>query len=400
MRISIKFAVATLMTISTQLTGMAQGGILKSLDDELTALVERTEPYLVTVKGESDWRNLIATGIVFDKDGHVLTSSHAYDSNRHEVIFKDGVSYQAEKVGVDHQSGLAVLKISADNLRQPLWGNSEDLRSGAWIMVVGNSYGTPATVNFGIYEGKTDENFLKLGVGVSPGASGGAVLNIDGQIVGALIARQEETGIESVSDYGKSVYSAARNLRFFNLAGDLRSKAIAVPIEQALDVARELIENGRVRRGYLGISQRNLTSTERQQLGIDHGVMVVEVVENSPADSAGLEKGDIVTSADRKEIGKISDLYTVVRSHKPGDRILIEYSRDGEEHTVAVVLDSTHTEDLFGAWQLKESLPKLKVGQSFQLPGKLDLQNEVDRLESQLKRLEEEIEKLRDKLEG
>ena len=395
----VKIITLSLAAISFQLTGTADGGILKSLDNELTSLVAKTEPYLVTVKGESDWRSLIATGIVFDKSGYVLTSSYAYDSDKHEVTFKDGITYPAEKIGVDHQTGLAVLKIIGDDFKQPSWGKSDDLKSGAWIMVVGNSYGTPATVNFGVYEGKTDENFLKLGVGVSPGVSGGAVLNTDGEIIGVLIARQEDTAGSAVTDYSKNLYQAARNLKFFNLAGDLNGTAIALSIEQALDVAGELIEYGRVRRGFLGISQRNLSSMERKEFGVENGVMVVEVVDDSPADSAGLEKGDVITTVNRQVIESISDLYTIVRTHKPGDKIEIAYSRGGENYSIEATLDSTQNEVLFGGWELKASQPKLKVGKPFQLPEKLDLEQYVTRLERQLKMLSEELNKLRRQIE-
>ena len=213
---AIKVISAIAMALSIPFTGTADGGILKSLDDELTALVEKNEPYLVTVKGESNWRNLIATGIIFDKAGYVITSSHAYDVGKHSVTFNNGDSYPAEKIGVDHQSGLAVLKILGDGFKKPSWGKSEKLKSGAWIMVLGNSYGTPATVNFGVYEGRSDENFLKLAVGVSPGGSGGAVLNTDGEIVGVLIARETESDMSSVNDYRKGLYLAKKNLRFLN----------------------------------------------------------------------------------------------------------------------------------------------------------------------------------------
>ncbi len=391
------FSVIT-MALSIQFAGTADGGILKSLDDELTALVEKTGPYLVTVKGESDWRSLISTGIVFDKAGYVITSSYAYDVGKHNVTFNDGVSYPTEKIGVDHQTGLAVLKILGDGFQKPSWGKSEKLKSGAWIIVLGNSYGTPATVNFGVYEGRSDENYLKLAVGVSPGGSGGAVLNTDGEIVGVLIAREAENGLSSVNDYRKGLYLAKQNLRFLNLMGDSKSKAIAVPIEQALDVARELVEHGKIRRGFLGISQRNLTSDERERYEVDSGIMVVEVVDDSPAEKAGLEKGDIITKVDKESIKGISDLYSLIRSRKPGDTVSIAVARDSELLKVEAVLDSADNKALFGGWELKDPLPVLNLGKSFQVFDNIDLEQNLRRLERELDRLGDELAKLRDNL--
>ncbi len=123
MRRKLKIFTVSLTTILISIGGTAYSGILKSLDDELTLLVEETEPYLVTVKGKRAWRNLIATGIVYDKEGHVMTSSLVYGADEFEITFKDGTSFFAEKIGVDHQTGLAVLKIESDALNPPKWGS-------------------------------------------------------------------------------------------------------------------------------------------------------------------------------------------------------------------------------------------------------------------------------------
>lgn len=399
MRFGLKIAAFSITIVLSGLLGITRAGVLKSLDNELTSLVEKTEPYLVTVKGEGGWKNLIGTGIIYNSEGYVITSSEVYNADKHQVTFKKGISYPAEKIGVDRQTGLAVLKITADNLRSPLWGESKDLKSGAWIMVVGNSYGTPATVNFGIYDGRTDEGLLKLGVGVSPGASGGAVLNTDGKVVGILIAREAES-IAGLSEYIRSVNQAPRNFKLSELMGNARDKAIAAPIETAIDIARQVIEDGRVRRGFLGISQKSLTSEELKELKVGQGVMVVDIVAGSPAETAGLKDGDIITRVDDRPITGSSCLFSLIRSHKPADEITVVYMREGKLSETTAVLGEADGDMMTGGLRLKDFLPGLSAGKMLELPEKSDLKEQMTRLENELSRLREEFDKLRDKIEN
>lgn len=397
MKLLLKFFALSVIVMNIQLAGYAKGGILESLDDELTSLVDKTDPYLVTVKGEGQWKNLVATGIVFNKAGYVITTSHVYDAKNHEVMFNDGVSYPAEKVGVDHQTGLAVLKIESDSLGVPALGNSAELEMGSWILVVGNSYGTPATVNFGIFEGKTEEDFLELGVSAPPGSSGGAVLDTGGNVVGILVAR-ESSSLAEAGDIARNLYSAARNLRIFNLMGDSESKAVAVPIEVASDIATQLIENGKVERGFLGISQRNLSADELERNDIDHGVVVTDVVGDSPAEKAGIEKKDIITAVDGKSINRTSELFTLIRSHKPGDEVSITYLRDGETLSAKVVLAGAKDNMALGGWEFRESQPGMNVGKLLDTSKSTDLEKELARLDRKLSELKRQLDSLRHEL--
>lgn len=397
MRYSIRNFAVSILTISlVQFSGMANAGVLKSLDDELTSLGQKTDPYMVTVKGEGQWKNLIATGMVYDKGGHIITSAQVYDTDGHQVTFKNGESYPAEKIGVDNQTGLAVLKINKDNLKTPSKGKSDDLKPGSWIMVVGNSYGTPSTVNFGVFEGKTEEGYLKLGVGVSPGGSGGAVLNTSGDIVGILIARETDSKA-AVGSYLKNLYKAPGSFGFYDTR-DAEDKAIAIPVELVYNVVDQLIKDGRVHRGFLGISQKNLTADESKELQADHGIMVVDVVEGSPAQMAGLEKGNIIAEVDGKPIGGTYDLYSIIRSHKPGDEITITYVSEGKTSETRAILEEAKDDVPFWGWQLKELYPKLSVGKIIDLPGKSDMERKISRLEGEMERLQKELDELREKL--
>lgn len=392
------FAVA-LTIISITIGGTAYGGVLKSLDDELTSLVEETEPYLVTVKGRGPWRNLIATGIVYDKMGHVITSSHVYNADEFEVTFKDGAAFSAEKIGIDHQTGLAVLKIESDDLKPPKWVSSPELRDGAWIMVVGNSYGIPATVNIGTFSERTDEGFLQLNVDVRPGASGGAVLNTDGKIAGILIAREADSRF-LIKGLARDEFlrSYSGNSRFLDLMRKSEDKAIAIPIDMVADVADQLIEAGEVRRGFLGISQKNLSPSERAEYDLEGGVLVIDVVEESPAEEAGLKEGDIITAVEEELIHSTSDLFSLIRSHKPGDRVTIAYYREGDEKTTEATLETADDVDLFGKWKVREISPKLNVNNRLLLPDMTDLKEEMSRLNQELDHLRDDLEELQDRL--
>ncbi len=390
----------TALTIFLIFTGgTTYGGVLKSLDEELTSLVEKTEPFLVTVKGKGAWRNLIATGIVYDKRGHVITSSHVFSADKFEITFKDGAAFSAEKIGVDNQTGLAVLKIDSDDLNPPDWGKVSKLRDGAWILVVGNSYGIPATMNIGTFSGDTEEGFLQLSVDVRPGASGGAVLNTDGKIAGILIAREADPRI-AIQSRGRDDFlrNYEGGLKFFDLMRKSEDRAIAIPSGMVVDVADQLIETGDVKRGFLGISQKNLSSTERDEYDLQSGVLVVDVVEESPAEEAGLEEGDIITAVEDKPIQDTSDLFSLIRSHKPGDRVMIAYYRGGEKQTTEAILETADDVDLFGKWKIREIVPKLNVDNRLWLPNATDLKEDMSRLRDELDRLQDDFDELRKRL--
>lgn len=398
MKRKLKIVTAALIIISFSVGGVSYSGVLKSLDDELTSLVDKTEPYLVTVKGKGAWKNLIATGIVYDERGYVITSSHAYGADEFEITFKNGAEYPAEKIGVDHQTGLAVLKIDCDDLKPPEWGSTPKLRGGAWIMVVGNSYGIPATVNFGTFSGRTDEGFLQLSVDVSPGASGGAVLSTDGDVVGILIAREADPGQAIYGPAHDELLRSYAGPEFFELMRKSGDKAIAVPIEMVVNVVDQLIETGEVERGFLGISQKNLSSIEREEYDLQGGVLVIDVVEGAPAEKAGLEEGDIIVAVDEKSIRNTSDLYSLVRSHKPGDRITITYYRSGAKRTAEAKLEVADDTDLFGSWKTREIFPKLNVDNRLRLPDMTDLKRDISRLKKEIDLLRNDIEELQTRL--
>jgi S1-C subfamily serine protease len=365
-----------------------------TLDKELSSLIKKTEPYLVTVKGDGSWRNLIATGIVYNQEGYVITSSPAYFADHFKVTFANGESYEADPVGVDHETGLAVLKIKgARQFVTPAWGSVSNLDKGDWVLFVGNSYDNPSAVNIGTFGGIDDDGLLALGLNVKPGSSGGAVLNTNGEVIGVLIA------IEFSPD--PLLFSVPKDFYFKDhlfKSKQARSneKALALPIEQAKDIVAELIEHGEIKRGFLGISQKDLTESQKEDNDIDAGVMVIDVVDDSPADKAGLREEDIITDIDGDKIEGTGELYHNIRTHKPGDKITIAYIREGKREKVDVELAESERDYFLGSLDSREFLPKLKVDNKLFLK---DAENLTEDLEKQLKDLRDEFRKLQDEMQ-
>lgn len=366
----------------------ANAGLLSSLDDELSSLVKNSARYLVTVKGEDGLSNLIATGIVFNEDGYLITSSQTFTADNFEVTFKSGESYNADRVGVDHETGLAVLKIKSDKkFKTPKFGKDSQIKQGDWILVVGNSYDKPATVNVGTFDGIDEDGLYNLAINISPGSSGGAVMNTDGEIIAVIVAKENFFGGLN-SNTHKKVF---KDYFVFNSADWSVDNALAVPYDKVKDIAEQLIEYGEIKRGFLGISQKNLSKSHKEKHKIDGGTIIVNIVHNSPAEEAGLREDDIIIKIDNKKIEGTTDLYNQIRSHRPGDEISLIYIRNGKSKMVNIELADSRKDYFLGSWDIAKNLPKLKIS------NKLLIQD-TDELEEELHDLKDEIDRLRDEM--
>ena len=215
-------------------------------------------------------------------------------------------------------------------------------------------------------------------------------MNTDGEVVGILVAMEFSPGHANL---WKSMNFGDYYL--YNRADKSDESALALPIGQAKEVAEQLIKNGEIKRGYLGISQTNLTDREKEENRIDGGVVIVDVADNSPADEAGLREDDIITEIDGKKIDGTGDLYRIVRSHKPGDRITITYLRDGDRGTVVADLGESERDYFLGSMDYSKILPKLKVNNKLKIPNNVDLEEELEQLKNELNQLRSEFEDLK-----
>ena len=278
--------------------------------------------------GQNQVESGAGSGVIISSDGYILTCAHVVDGASTITVTIGDTDYTATLVGEDTTSDIAVIKIDADGLTPATVGNSDGLKVGQSVMAVGNPLGElGGTVTGGMIsalnrsvtiQGSSSVNtmsLIQMDASVSPGNSGGGLFNMNGELIGIVNA--------------KSSSSDAEGLGF------------AIPINDAIKVAQELLENGYVTgRPYLGITYLAVEDAQTAaQLGVNaYGVYVVEVVKGGPAEKAGLQAGDRIVSVDGTEIASKDDLGTLMQKHAAGDTLSITIARDGQMQTVNVTL--------------------------------------------------------------
>ena len=278
--------------------------------------------------GQNQVESGAGSGVIISSDGYILTCAHVVDGASTITVTIGDKDYTATLVGEDTTSDIAVIKIDANGLTPATVGDSDSLKVGQNVMAVGNPLGElGGTVTGGMIsalnrsvtiQGSSSVNtmsLIQMDASVSPGNSGGGLFNMNGELVGIVNA--------------KSSSSDAEGLGF------------AIPINDAIKVAQELLENGYVTgRPYLGITYLAVTDAQTaSQLGVNaYGVYVVEVVKGGPAEKAGLQAGERIVSVDGTEIASKDDLGTLMQKHAAGDTLSITIARDGQMQTVNVTL--------------------------------------------------------------
>ena len=305
--------------------------------------------------GSSQIQRGSGSGVILSEAGLIVTNHHVIDgADAIEVGLNDNRSFEAELVGSDPATDIAVLRIEADGLTALPWGNSDDVRIGDWVLAVGNPFDLTSTVTAGIVSAKARdiqllrpdyardvfpvESFIQTDAAVNPGNSGGALVDTRGQLVGINTAIASRTG--SYAGY-----------------------SFAIPANLAAKVARDLIEFGRVQRAFLGVTIRPVDEALAEETGLPdvEGVMVTGLTEDGGAAEAGLREGDVILSVDGGETPTLPLLLERVNRHRPGERTDIEVWRDGQTERFTVELkdrfgstelsaaDETRRETLYGA---------------------------------------------------
>ena len=261
------------------------------------------------------------SGVVISRDGHILTNNHVVkEASRIDVKLKDGHSYEAELIGSDAASDLAVLKVKAKGLRPAQFASSDAARVGQWVIAIGSPFGLDYTVTTGVLSAKGRgriganeiEDYLQTDASINPGNSGGPLVDLAGRVLGIntmIIGRGSGIGF-------------------------------AIPSEIAQRVADQLIEHGEVKRAWLGVSFQELTPELAAHFGGSQkgGALIGSVVTGGPADQAGLTAGDIVVAMDGESIQRGHDLLRNVLRHGVGDRVKVDVLRDGKNRTLQVVM--------------------------------------------------------------
>ena len=296
---------------------------------------------------ESYNSNSLGSGVIIDSDkGYIITNSHVINkSDEIKVVLYDKREFEAIIIGEDPLSDIAVIQIDSDKLTELQFGNSDELQVGQWVMAIGSPFGLHLnhTVTAGIVSavGRSDviskmnyENFIQHDAAINPGNSGGALLDLDGNLIGINTA----------------------------IATDGYSKAnagvgFAVPINQAKKVATDLIDNGTVKRGWLGVTIQDITEDIQSywKLKNKEGALISQILKDSPAEQAGLEAGDIIIKVNETTIENSSNLRNTISEEYPDKQITLTILRDNKKKKIKVLLGERPTAESLASGDWKKN---------------------------------------------
>lgn len=274
-------------------------------------------------------RHGAGSGVIISQDGYIVTNNHVVgQADEINVKLNDGREFKGRIIGTDETTDLALVKIDAKDLPAIRIGNSDELKLGQWVLAVGNPFNLTSTVTAGIVSAKARtlgangvESFIQTDAAINAGNSGGALVNERGELVGINSMIYSQTG--SYAGYG-----------------------FAIPTTIMNKVVADLKVYGTVQRAILGVQGQDVdkyidtekAKGETPDLGTVKGVYVARVTDGSAAEEAGLEKGDVITRIDEKDVSKMSELQEQIAQHKPGDKVRLTYLRNKKEKTLQVTL--------------------------------------------------------------
>jgi serine protease Do len=271
------------------------------------------------------------SGFIISQDGYIMTNNHVVgEADKVRVQMQDGREYDAAIIGTDPPSDLAVIKIEADDLPSLALGDSDKLEVGDWVLAVGNPFGLSHTLTAGIVSAKgrsgigvTDyENFIQTDAAINPGNSGGPLVNLDGEVVGI-------------------------NTAIVSRSGGSMGIGFAIPVNMARGIRDQLIATGQVTRGLLGVVIQDLTEELARSFDLDKkdGILVAQVMPDSPAEKAGLERGDVIRKIDGDEVENVATFRNRIAMTAPGTKVKLTIVRDGKSRRVKVTIGSQEADE-------------------------------------------------------
>jgi len=263
------------------------------------------------------------SGFLISEDGYILTNFHVIkDADKIIVALSDRREMEAQLVGGDPRSDLALLKIAADDLPYLTLADSDQLKVGEWVLAIGSPFGFDYSVTAGIVSAKgrslrseTYVPFIQTDVAINPGNSGGPLFNLDGEVVGI-------------------------NSQIYTRSGGFMGLSFAIPSNTAIAVVAQLRENGEVARGWLGVQIQEVSQDLAESFGLDKaaGALIAQVLDNSPALAAGLLAGDVITQVDGNEVVMSAQVAHFIGAIPPEQSVVIQVVRNGESIEIEVVI--------------------------------------------------------------
>lgn len=274
--------------------------------------------------GESQAESSLGSGVIVSEQGLILTNDHVVASaDEIEIAMADGRKMSAKVVGTDPETDLAVIEVNSHNLPAITFASSDNLNVGDVVLAIGNPFGVGQTVTQGIVSAlgrnhlgiNTFENFIQTDASINPGNSGGALINVEGNLVGI----------------NSAIYS--RN-------GGSMGIGFAIPASLAQQVMKQIISNGSVTRGWIGIEAQDITPelAESFKLNQTHGSLIAGILRNSPAEKAGLKAGDILLAIDGKEVTDSNSMLNLISGLKPNNNASLKIARASKEFDVSVLV--------------------------------------------------------------
>jgi serine protease Do len=268
----------------------------------------------------------LGSGVIISREGLIVTNSHVVQgASQIEVRLSDGRSFEAEIVGSDSLADVALIRLKekVDDLPVAYFGNSDNLRPGDWVLAVGNPFSLTSSVTLGVVSAlnrqvgsdERYENYIQTDAAINPGNSGGALVNIKGELVGI-------------------------NTLIFTRTGGFMGIGFAVPVNAAIHNVNDLLEYGKVVRGWIGVTIQDITATMREALGLETtlGALIADVLEGEPADRAGMRSGDVVVSVNDRPVNNAGDFRNIIGFIRPGTRVPVRVIRDGKERTLTLTV--------------------------------------------------------------
>lgn len=295
----------------------------------------------------SKWYISMGSGVIWDNKGHIVTTRSIVENASNLTIkCADGKSYDATLIGVDELTNLAVLRLATSDVPHelvPAKKRDQKLPEGSWLVLMGYGYGGIPTVSPGMAgippeDYDSGRHWFQFTAPLRPGNSGGALIDSKGELAGIVLGREEDIGFNAVV---KMLTSRAKKSQ--TPQSEYSNFGVAVPLTQAQPVIHQIIREGTVTRGWIGVSVRQLTDLSTQESEL----IVVRVIPESPADHAGLQIGDRIRCLNAHDIHSPVQLGRAIRELHPGQKIPVDFDRNGQRlRSEILIIERPHSQDL------------------------------------------------------